>query len=88
MAGLRRRLPDVALSLIDDFGIPEEAKEASLFALIGFLSVHGLSSTVPSATGSRHESVLGAIIPGRQPIAALSAKDAPTKIVFAGSTST
>ncbi|HWD95482.1 MAG TPA: anhydro-N-acetylmuramic acid kinase [Acidimicrobiales bacterium] len=82
MAGLRRRLPNVALSLIDDFGVPEDAKEACLFAIIGFLSVHGLASTVPSATGARHESVLGAIIPGRQAMASLPASDAPTLVTF------
>jgi anhydro-N-acetylmuramic acid kinase len=82
MAGLRRRLPSVALSLIDDFGVPEDAKEACLFAIIGFLSVHGLASTVPSATGARHESVLGAIIPGRQAITSLPASDAPTLVTF------
>jgi anhydro-N-acetylmuramic acid kinase len=80
MAGLRRRLPNVAISLIDHFGVPEDAKEAWLFALIGFLSVHGLASTVPTATGARHESVLGAIIPGRQAMASLPASEAPTNM--------
>ena len=80
MAGLRRRLSNVAVSLIDHFGVPEDAKEAWLFALIGFLSVHGLASTVPTATGARHETVLGAIIPGRQAIASLPASEAPTSM--------
>jgi anhydro-N-acetylmuramic acid kinase len=88
MAGLRRRLPGVALSLIDDFGVPEDAKEACLFAIIGFLSVHGLASTVPSATGARHESVLGAIIPGRQAMLSLPAEDAPTTVAFKVSVAT
>lgn len=88
MAGLRRRLPNVAISLIDDFGVPEDAKEACLFAIIGFLSVHGLASTVPSATGARHESVLGAIIPGRQAILSLPAEDAPTTVAFKVSVAT
>lgn len=85
MDGLRRRLPDVAVSLIDAFGVPEDAKEACLFALIGFLSVHGLPSTVPSATGARHESVLGAIIPGRQAVSQLDRREAPTRIEFRAS---
>jgi anhydro-N-acetylmuramic acid kinase len=88
MAGLRRRLPGVALSLIDDFGVPEDAKEACLFAIIGFLSVHGLPSTIPSATGARHESVLGAIIHGRQAILTLPAEDAPTTAAFKVSVAT
>jgi anhydro-N-acetylmuramic acid kinase len=82
MAGLRRRLSGMAISLIDEFGVPEDAKEACLFALIGFLSVHGLAGTVPSATGARRASVLGAIIPGRQPMASTSSDEAPTSIVF------
>lgn len=82
MAGLRRRLANVPILLIDEFGVPEDAKEACLFALIGFLSVHGLAGTVPSATGARRASVLGAIVPGRQAIASWSSDDAPTSIVF------
>jgi anhydro-N-acetylmuramic acid kinase len=82
MAGLRRRLAGVPIELIDEFGVPEDAKEACLFALIGFLSVHGLAGTVPSATGARRASVLGAIIPGRQPITRSPSADAPTSIVF------
>jgi anhydro-N-acetylmuramic acid kinase len=88
MAGLRRRLSNVAISLIDDFGVPEDAKEACLFAIIGFLSVHGLASTIPSATGARHESVLGAIIPGRQAVLSLPAADAPTAVTFKVSVAT
>jgi anhydro-N-acetylmuramic acid kinase len=82
MQGLRARLPQVAISLIDDFGIPEDAKEAMLFALLGFLSVNGIAGTVASCTGAAHASVLGAIIPGRQDIVNLSANDAPTTLVF------
>jgi anhydro-N-acetylmuramic acid kinase len=82
MTGLRRRLADVPTSLIDEFGVPEEAKEACLFALIGFLSVHGLPAIVRSATGAHRASVLGALIPGRQAIVTLPEKDAPTAIVF------
>jgi anhydro-N-acetylmuramic acid kinase len=82
MAGLRARLAHVPISLIDEFGVPEDAKEACLFALIGFLSVHGLAGVIPSATGARKATVLGAIVPGRQPIVARAAEDAPTSIVF------
>jgi len=82
MAGLRRRLANVPIALIDEFGVPEDAKEACLFALIGFLSVHGLTGTIPSATGARQATVLGAIVPGRQPIASLSSEHSPTSIVF------
>jgi anhydro-N-acetylmuramic acid kinase len=81
MRGLERRLPEVKISLIDDFGLPEAAKEATLFALIGFLSVQGLANTIASCTGARRDSVLGAIVPGRQGVTSLNAAQGPTSLV-------
>ena len=81
MNGLARRLTTVKISLINDFGLPEAAKEATLFALVGFLSVNGLASTIASCTGARRDSVLGAIIPGRQTIASRDASEGPTSLV-------
>jgi anhydro-N-acetylmuramic acid kinase len=74
--------PAVSISLIDDFGVPEAAKEAALFALIGFLSVQGLEGTIASCTGAQHAVVLGAITPGRQAITSLDAGSSPTRLVF------
>lgn len=84
MDALRRHLPDVTIALIDDFGVPEAAKEATLFALIGFLSAEGLTSTIASCTGASHATVLGAVIPGRQAMTSLDAARAPTRLVFDG----
>jgi anhydro-N-acetylmuramic acid kinase len=81
MKGLRRRLPHVAISLIDDFGLPEAAKEATLFALIGFLTVNGLTSAIASCTGARRDSVLGSLVPGRQSVRSLDADEGPTSLV-------
>jgi anhydro-N-acetylmuramic acid kinase len=64
MAEIARRLPGVALSSVDDFGIPSQAKEALLFALLGNAAVRGLVNTVPSSTGARHATVMGKIVPG------------------------
>ncbi|MHB1087331.1 MAG: anhydro-N-acetylmuramic acid kinase [Acidimicrobiales bacterium] len=75
-------LRDVKVSLVDDFGVPEAAKEAALFALIGFLTVHGIDASVASCTGARHASVLGAIIPGRQPIMSVPEQFTPTSLTF------
>jgi anhydro-N-acetylmuramic acid kinase len=58
----------VRLRSIEDWGIPSGAKEAYAFALMGFLSVHGLPSNVPSCTGARSEVVLGNFTPGRSPL--------------------
>ena len=81
MKGLSRRLPQVALSLIDDFGLPEAAKEATLFALIGFLTVNGLTGAIASCTGARRDTVLGSIVPGRQSVRSLEADEGPTSLV-------
>ncbi len=81
MKGLSRRLPHVAISLIDDFGLPEAAKEATLFALIGFLTVNGLVGAIASCTGARRDSILGSIVPGRQSVRSLDADEGPTSMV-------
>ncbi|GAA4984826.1 anhydro-N-acetylmuramic acid kinase [Yinghuangia aomiensis] len=69
---LMRRIADLApatrIRPIDDFGLPAQGKEAYLFALLGYLSVHGLEGTVPSATGARRGAILGSLTPGAQPI--------------------
>ena len=64
MAGLAGRLPGVSIRRFDELGVPEAAKEALLFAVIGFLTLQGIPSTVASCTGARHASVLGSITPG------------------------
>ena len=65
MAELTRRLPGVTVRRTDDYGVPEGAKEALVFAVIGFLTLHGLPGAIASCTGARHASVLGSITPGR-----------------------
>ncbi|MFE9613091.1 anhydro-N-acetylmuramic acid kinase [Streptomyces sp. NPDC006012] len=65
MAMLADRLPGVALRRSDELGLPADAKEAYAFAVLGFLTAHGLPGTAPSSTGARHPSVLGSVTPGR-----------------------
>lgn len=64
MAMLRTALHDVPLRYSDDLGLPSAAKEAYAFAVLGFLTVHGLTGTVPACTGARRPSILGSITPG------------------------
>ncbi|MCK1797337.1 anhydro-N-acetylmuramic acid kinase [Streptomyces sp. XM4193] len=49
-------------------GVAPQEKEACLFALLGFLSVHGVPANVPSATGARGPAVLGSLTPGSAPL--------------------
>ncbi|MEV0268950.1 anhydro-N-acetylmuramic acid kinase [Hamadaea sp. NPDC050747] len=45
----------------DALGVPADVKEALLFALIGWLTAHGLAGTLPACTGARTASVLGSV---------------------------
>lgn len=45
----------------DAVGVPVDAKEAVLFALIGWLTAHGLAGSVAACTGARTASILGSV---------------------------
>ncbi|HEY0638487.1 MAG TPA: anhydro-N-acetylmuramic acid kinase [Pseudonocardiaceae bacterium] len=62
---LRRALPGPLYATSAAHGLPEDAKEALLVALLGALTWHHLPGTVPSATGARRPTVLGRITPAR-----------------------
>ncbi|GAA3563537.1 anhydro-N-acetylmuramic acid kinase [Nonomuraea rosea] len=68
MDGLRAALPGVDVAPSDDYGAPSDDKEAIAFALIGWLSAHGLPGTVPGGTGARAARVLGTLTPGAGPL--------------------
>ncbi len=74
---LTAALDPVPLVPAEELGLAGQAKEAYLFALLGFLSVHGLTGTVPSCTGARHASVLGSVTPGRGPLRSLPGAQPP-----------
>ena len=63
---LRTRLSPLGVKLLlaDSLGIPAEAKEAVAFALLAWLSWHGLPGNVPSATGASRSVVLGKVTCG------------------------
>ena len=65
----------VTVRPIDDFGLPAQAKEAYLMALIGYLSWYGLPGTLASATGA--SSLLGSFTPGRSPLRLPEPADSP-----------
>lgn len=63
MSMLRERLAPARLATHEEFGIPGDAKEAIAFALLGYETLHGRPSNVPSATGACRKMVLGTITP-------------------------
>ncbi|OLT25986.1 hypothetical protein BJF83_21840 [Nocardiopsis sp. CNR-923] len=68
MERIRDRILPARLGTYDDLGLAGEAKEAYLFALIGFLAWHGLPGSVPACTGARRAPVAGRITPGHLPL--------------------
>ncbi len=51
----------VSVKTTEDAGLGVEAKEAAAFALLGWLSWHGLPGNVPAATGAARAVVLGRV---------------------------
>ncbi|MCU1490517.1 MAG: anmK, partial [Acidimicrobiaceae bacterium] len=80
MAALAGHLPGVEFLPLERFGVGEAAKEALLFAVIGYLSVVGLPGSVPSCTGARRASVLGSVTPGDRPLARPVGLVAPVRL--------
>ncbi|MER6015329.1 anhydro-N-acetylmuramic acid kinase [Streptomyces bluensis] len=66
MGMLGDELGGVPVRASDVLGLPSAAKEAYAFAVLGFLTVHGLPGTCPTSTGARRASLLGSVIPGRR----------------------
>jgi anhydro-N-acetylmuramic acid kinase len=64
MQMLRQALPETRVRPMDDLGLSADAKEAVVFALMGYATLHGWPSNVPAATGARRAVVLGELTPG------------------------
>lgn len=63
MAALRDALAPARLVTSTAVGLPVDAKEAHLIALVGFLAWHGLPGTIPACTGARGPRIAGRITP-------------------------
>lgn len=56
------RLPrDIRIATTEAFGVPDQAREAMAFALIGHESLMGRPANLPAVTGARHPVVLGSL---------------------------
>jgi anhydro-N-acetylmuramic acid kinase len=63
---LRQELPAVTWRSSDEFGIPADALEAVIFAMLAYETMAGRPANVPSATGARHAVVMGKVVPGHE----------------------
>jgi anhydro-N-acetylmuramic acid kinase len=54
----------VKVRMMEELGVPAQAKEAVAFALLAWLSWNGLPGNVPAATGARRAVVLGTVSHG------------------------
>ncbi|KOY54902.1 anhydro-N-acetylmuramic acid kinase [Streptomyces sp. XY332] len=69
MAMLRDELAGgTAVRASQELGLPAEAKEAYAFAVLGYLSLHGLPGNAPGCTGAAGPRVLGSLTPGSRPL--------------------
>jgi anhydro-N-acetylmuramic acid kinase len=68
MKRMRERLTKCEVLSISELGIDPRAKESLTFALIGFLTLHGLPGQIPSCTGADGERLLGSLTPGDHPL--------------------
>lgn len=57
-------LPSIKIKTHEDFGIPNQAKEALAFAILANEVVFNSPNNIPSATGARKKVILGKVIPG------------------------
>jgi anhydro-N-acetylmuramic acid kinase len=70
MAALNRRLAaaGTTLAITGALGLPGDHKEAYAFAVLGWLTWHGLPGSVASCTGASGPRILGTIVPGAGPL--------------------
>jgi anhydro-N-acetylmuramic acid kinase len=54
----------VKVRMMEELGVPAQAKEAVAFALMAWLSWNGLVGNVPKATGAKRAVVLGKVSHG------------------------
>jgi anhydro-N-acetylmuramic acid kinase len=81
MKRMRARLTNCDVLSISELGIDPRAKESLAFALIGFLTLHGLPGQIPSCTGANGERLLGSLTPGGHPLIVPTAVNIkPTRI--------
>ncbi|RNL80602.1 anhydro-N-acetylmuramic acid kinase [Halostreptopolyspora alba] len=65
---LTHLLSPARISAPEDLGLDSDAKESYLFALLGFLTWHGVAGSIPACTGARRPVMAGRVTPGAAPL--------------------
>ncbi|WP_306307800.1 anhydro-N-acetylmuramic acid kinase [Nocardia transvalensis] len=79
MKALAARLDTARLRVSDDLGLPSAAKEATAFAVLGFLAAHQLPGNQPACTGARRATILGSLTPGAAGFPSVAPPAAPPR---------
>lgn len=61
---LRERVAPAKVMTHEDFGIPNDAREAVTWAIFADEALYGIPANVPNASGAQRKVILGKIIPG------------------------
>lgn len=64
MRMIRQELSGIPVRTFDDYGISADAAEAVCFALLGYETLQGRPTSLPSVTGAKRSAILGKIVPG------------------------
>lgn len=59
MRQLTQLLPEQQVMTSGELGLPDDAKEAVIFALLGHDFLHGLPNNIPAATGASRSTIMG-----------------------------
>lgn len=59
---LQQKLADITIRPSDELGIPVDAKEAVIFALLGYMTWHKQPNNLPDATGADRPVILGKMV--------------------------
>lgn len=68
LSWLRSDLPKTTVLTSEDLGLASQTKEALAFAVLGYLTWHGLPANLPSVTGASGFRLLGSLTPGSEPL--------------------
>jgi anhydro-N-acetylmuramic acid kinase len=82
MRDLQAALGPVPVTTAAALGLPDQAKEAVAFAVLGHLTWCGHAGSLPSATGARGARLLGSITPGAGPLSPPPPSDPPRRLVL------